>query len=77
MDEGSQTLGRGWNQVADRRLFWPILITKAKAAVRAAIVEPWSNGQTEGHINKLKMVKRQMYGQAKVDLLEARLIGEA
>ncbi len=52
-------------------------ITKAKAAVRAAIVEPWSNGQTEGQINKLKMVKRQMYGRAKVDLLEARLIGAA
>ena len=50
-------------------------ITKAKVAVRAAIVEPWSNGQTEGEINKLKMVKRQMYGRAKVDLLEARLIG--
>ena len=48
-------------------------ITKAKTAVRAAIVEPWSNGQ----INKLKMVKRQMYGRAKVDLLEARLIGAA
>ncbi len=30
---------------------------------------------TEGQINKLKMVKRQMYGRAKVDLLEARLIG--
>ena len=50
-------------------------ITKGKAAVRAAIVEPWSNGQTEGQINKLKMVKRQMYGRAKIDLLEARLIG--
>ena len=50
-------------------------IAKAKAAVRAAIVEPYSNGQTEGQINKLKMVKRQMYGRAKVDLLEARLIG--
>ena len=52
-------------------------ITKTKAAVRAAIVEPWSNGQTEGQINKLKMVKRQMYGRAKVDLLEARLLGAA
>lgn len=30
-----------------------------KAAIRAAIVEPWSNGQTEGHITKLKLVKRQ------------------
>ena len=50
-------------------------IVKSKAAVRAAITEPWSNGQTEGQVNKLKMVKRQMYGRAKIDLLEARLIG--
>jgi transposase len=35
----------------------------------------WSNGQTEGQITKLKLVKRQMYGRAKLDLLEARLIG--
>ena len=52
-------------------------ISRAKDAVRAAIIEPWSNGQTEGQINKLKMVKRQMYGRAKVDLLEASLIGAA
>jgi transposase len=50
-------------------------ILKSKDAVRAAITEPWSNGQTEGQVNKLKMVKRQMYGRAKIDLLEARLIG--
>jgi hypothetical protein len=37
-------------------------IAKSKAAVRAAITQPWSNGQTEGQVNKLKMVKRQMYG---------------
>lgn len=41
----------------------------------AAITEPWSNGQTEGEITKLKLVKRQMYGRAKIDLLQARLIG--
>jgi transposase len=35
----------------------------------------WSNGQTEGQITKLKLVKRQMYGRAKIDLLQARLIG--
>lgn len=50
-------------------------IAKDKAAVRAAIFEPWSNGQTEGQITKLKLVKRQMYGRAKIDLLQARLIG--
>ena len=49
-------------------------IQRDLAAVRAAIVSPWSNGQTEGQITKLKLVKRQMYGRAKLDLLEARLI---
>jgi transposase len=44
------------------------------AAIRAAIVEPWSNGQTEGQITKLKLVKRQMYGRANLDLLRARLL---
>jgi transposase len=50
-------------------------ITKDKAAVRVAMTEPWSNGQTEGHVNRLKVLKRQMYGRAKIDLLEARLMG--
>lgn len=44
-------------------------------AVRAALETPWSNGQTEGQITKLKLVKRQMYGRGKLDLLEARLLG--
>ncbi len=46
-------------------------------AVQAAIIQLWSNGQTEGQITKLKLVKRQMYGRAKIDLLEARVIGAA
>ena len=50
-------------------------IARDRAAVRAAITEPWSNGQTEGQITKLKLVKRQMYGRGKLDLLQARLIG--
>jgi transposase len=50
-------------------------VTKDKAAIRAAITELWSNGQVEGQITKLKLVKRQMYGRAKIDLLQARLIG--
>ena len=36
-------------------------ITKDRAAVRAAMTSAWSNGQTEGQITKLKLVKRQMY----------------
>jgi transposase len=31
-------------------------------AVKAAITEPWSNGPVEGHVNRLKTIKRQMYG---------------
>ncbi len=48
---------------------------KGPSGGRAAIVSPWSNGQTEGQITKLKLVKRQMYGRGKIDLLQARLIG--
>jgi transposase len=50
-------------------------INKNLAAVRAAITELWSNGQTEGQITRLKLIKRQMYGRAKIDLLQARLVG--
>ena len=46
-----------------------------QAAVRAAIVEPWSSGQVEGQVTRLKLVKRQMYGRANLDLLKARLMG--
>ena len=52
-------------------------VTKDKAAVIAAITSSWSNGQTEGQITKLKLVKRQMYGRGKLDLLQARGIGAA
>jgi transposase len=50
-------------------------VAEDEDAVRAAITLPWSNGQTEGQITKLKLVKRQMYGRANIDLLQARLIG--
>ena len=44
-------------------------VVKDLSAVYAAIVSPWSNGQTERQITKLKLVKRQMYGCGKLDLL--------
>lgn len=44
------------------------------AAVRAAIETHWSNGQTEGQVNRLKFIKRQMYGRAKFDLLRLRVL---
>jgi transposase len=43
------------------------------AAVWAALATPWSNGQTEGQITRLKLIKRSMYGRAKLDLLRIRV----
>ena len=43
-------------------------------AVRAALETKWSNGQTEGQVNRLKFLKRQMYGRAKFDLLRQRVL---
>jgi transposase len=42
--------------------------------VEAAVTEKWSNGVVEGQVNRLKTLKRQMYGRAGVELLRARLI---
>jgi len=75
---GRDTAGlEGW--VADAKTS-PIAsfasgIVQDYLAVKAALSEPWSNGQTEGQNTKLKLVKRQMYGRAKLDLLRARLLG--
>jgi transposase len=44
------------------------------AAVQNAVTERWSNGQTEGQINRLKTLKRAMYGRAGVELLRARMV---
>ena len=43
-------------------------------AVRAGVALAWSNGQTEGQVNRLKTLKRQMYGRANLDLLERRFL---
>lgn len=44
------------------------------AAVRAALSEPWSSGQAEGQVNRLKLLKRQCYGRASFDLLRQRVL---
>ncbi|WP_408871502.1 ISL3 family transposase [Craurococcus roseus] len=48
-----------------------------RQAVRAAVAEPWSNGPVEGQINRLKLIKRQMFGRAKFDLLRQRVLHAA
>jgi transposase len=44
------------------------------AAVRAALRLEWSNGQVEGQVTRLKLIKRQMFGRAKFDLLRQRVL---
>lgn len=44
------------------------------AAVRASLSTEWSNGQTEGQMTRVKLIKRQMYGRAKLDLLRQRVL---
>ena len=67
----------GWLETARDSLIGSFVggVEKDLDAVRNAIVSPWSNGQTEGQITRLKLIKRQMYGRATIDLLQARLIG--
>jgi hypothetical protein len=68
-----------WLQDADRcgiygmRRFVRTLLQDLDA-VRNAITEPWSNGQTEGQINRLKTLKRARYGRAGTELLRARMM---
>jgi transposase len=52
-------------------------IARDKAAVTAAVALPYSNGQTEGQITRLKLVKRAMYGRANFDLLRQRVLRTA
>ena len=44
------------------------------AAVKAGVTLPWSTSPVEGHINRLKMLKRQMFGRARLDLLSRRFV---
>ena len=43
-------------------------------AIKNAVTELWSNGQTEGQTNRLKTLKRAMYGRADAELLRARML---
>jgi len=51
-------------------------LVRDKAAVVAALSLPWSNGQVEGQIHRLKLIKRQMYGRAGFDLLRRRVLDD-
>lgn len=52
-------------------------IERDRAAVEAGISRPERNGQTEGHVTRLKLIKREMYERAHFDLLRLRVIHAA
>ncbi len=70
---------RGWlvdaqrSEVAEFTTFANGL-TSDLQAVRAALEYEWSNGQTEGQVHRLKLIKRRMYGRGNLDLLRARVL---
>jgi transposase len=49
-------------------------LLKDEPAVRAALSLPWSNGQVEGQVNRLKLIKRMMYGRGGFELLRRRVL---
>lgn len=51
-------------------------VRRDSEAVHNAFRSPWSNGQTEGQVNRLKFIKRQMFGRANFDLLRIRVLSE-
>ena len=68
-----------WIENTKRCRFGPLVrfaygLRKDLAAVTAAVETEWSNGQTEGQINRLKAIKRQMYGRAGFTYLRARVL---
>jgi len=79
--QGSMTIGlwivKAFNSGIKELKSFANGLQKDFLAVREAAVSPWSNGQTEGQVNRLKSLKRQMYGRAKFDLLKARVLNPA
>ena len=52
-------------------------VQREKDAVLAGLTLPWSNGPLEGHVNRLKLIKRSMYGRAEFDLLKRRVLHQS
>lgn len=49
-------------------------VRQDETAIRAAVALPWSTGQVEGQVNRLKLIKRSMYGRASFGLLRQRVL---
>ena len=63
-------------QASQLEAFQPFVtgVQKDKDAVFAGLTLPWSNGPLEGNVNRLKLIKRSMYGRAEFDLLKLRVL---
>lgn len=58
----------------DSLMAFALSLQRDYEAVRAAFSHEWSSGQVEGQVNRLKLIKRQMYGRANFDLLRLRVL---
>lgn len=67
LESSCQTTVKELNQFA-------MTLQKDAAAVYEASQQAWSNSATEGHVNRLKFIKRQMYGRASFDWLRIRVL---
>jgi len=61
------------SDIAELRSF-VLKLRQDQAAVQAGLVLKWNNGMVEGHVNRLKFLKRSMYGRAHFDLLRLRVL---
>jgi transposase len=76
---GKATTLHGWLEEAQRTGIHAMerfvrTVKQDLKAVESAVTERWNNGPVEGQINRLKALKRQMYGRAGVELLRARVL---
>jgi len=67
-------LQRATNSTLDALRRFAAGLSEDSQAVKAGVTLPWSTGPVEGHINRLKMLKRQMFGRAHLDLLGHRFL---
>jgi transposase len=72
--ELSSWLTRAKESAVQELRSFALSLQQDEAAVSAAFQLPWSNGQTEGQVNRLKCIKRMMYGRASFGLLRARVL---
>jgi transposase len=79
MRERNEAAWLSWRKAARQSPLarFALELQRDEAAVRAALTFPWSTGPVEGHINRLKLIKRHMYGRANLDLLRIRVLHTA